>query len=71
MAVDGVTGASPVTAASASSSTTASDQAQFDQAFAQYLPAAASFMLMSVGQDAVQELMQAGDENSNAPDPAG
>jgi hypothetical protein len=71
MAVDVVAAASPATAASTTGTTTAADQAQFDQAFAQYLPAAASFMLMSVAQDAVQEMMQAGDDNADAPDPAG
>ncbi|MGC2779008.1 MAG: hypothetical protein WA418_25590 [Bradyrhizobium sp.] len=71
MAVDVVAGAAPAVTAGEGAGPTASDQAQFEQAFLQLLPSAASFMLMSIGQDAVQELMQAGDENANAPEPGG
>jgi hypothetical protein len=70
MTVSAVNGSSTPAAASATAPSSA-DTTTFDQAFAQYFPAAASFMLMSVAQDAVQEIMQAGDENANAPDPAG
>jgi hypothetical protein len=69
MAVDAVSNAATPAASSSSSNTSASDMSQFEQAFAQYMPQAASFVLMSIAQDAVQEMMQAGDDNANAPGP--
>ncbi|MGY3450533.1 hypothetical protein [Bradyrhizobium sp. USDA 4353] len=68
MSVDAVTG---VTGASAQPASADSDQAKFEEALQEMMPQLASFMLMPVIQDATQEMMEAGDQNANAPDPAG
>jgi hypothetical protein len=63
MAVDGV-GSATAAAASSNSSDTVSDAdwAKFEQAFLDAMPQAASFMLMTIGQDAAQEVASMGDE---------
>ena len=63
MAVDGI-GSATTAATSSSSSATVSDSdwAKFEQAFADAMPSAATFMIMTIAQDGVQEVASIGDE---------
>ena len=77
MAVDAI-GSATTAAASSNSSDTVSnssdtvsdaDWATFEQAFLDAMPQAASFMLMTVAQDGVQEMASVGDEHDATSEP--
>jgi hypothetical protein len=70
MAVDAI-GSATTAAASSDSSDTASDAdwAKFEQAFLDAMPQAASFMMMTVAQDGVQEMASVGDEHDATSEP--